>query len=137
MSSPKFRIACCLCRKPIPLAEDVYALDAEWQRRFPQMVGALACQKCALSTSWQCHAVGGGYVEGHIRVPDQPESSDYDSWSHLREHGTHIGMVMHDPQSGLLQGAEEYIRYTAGRRGADPEVAGRLRAVLQTWDARS
>lgn len=35
MPSPSFRINCCLCRKPIPKRQDVYALDDEWRRRFP------------------------------------------------------------------------------------------------------
>ncbi|MEV4892781.1 hypothetical protein AB0K48_25710 [Nonomuraea sp. NPDC055795] len=46
----KFRLACCLCGKCIPLACDVYTLDAEWQRRFPQLIGTLACA-CAVSTA--------------------------------------------------------------------------------------
>jgi len=44
MPATRLRIACCLCRKPMPQAKDVYALDEEWQRRFPDMIGTLACE---------------------------------------------------------------------------------------------
>jgi len=60
MSRPRFRIACCLCGQPIPLQRDVYALDAEWQRRFPRMVGTLACGRCVVdrvpATPWPAAA---------------------------------------------------------------------------------
>lgn len=141
MSRPKFRITCCLCGRSIPLASDAYDLDKEWQRRFPQMTGTLACG-CALDCSWQCHRPGGGYVEGHIRAVDsagvvQPSARDFDSWCHIGRRGTHIAVVLNNPWSGLLQGAEEYLRYTAHRPNVLPDVAHRLRAVLGTWDARS
>ncbi|AGL15148.1 hypothetical protein L083_1638 [Actinoplanes sp. N902-109] len=35
MSTPRLHLTCCLCRKPIPQNADVYALDHEWQRRYP------------------------------------------------------------------------------------------------------
>lgn len=72
---PDFRLACCMCRNPIPSHSDVYALDAEWQRRYPRMVGTLACQGCALGTHWSCRQRDGltddglTDVEGHIPVP--------------------------------------------------------------------
>lgn len=53
MSAVNFRIACCKCGKPIPLTQNVYALDGEWQRRFPTMRGTLAYQRCALRTTWR------------------------------------------------------------------------------------
>ncbi|MYU01464.1 MULTISPECIES: hypothetical protein [unclassified Streptomyces] len=46
-----FRLTCCRCRRLIPLAQDIYELDGEWQRRFPDMVGTLACHDCALRTN--------------------------------------------------------------------------------------
>ena len=61
-----FRIRCCRCGKNIPLAQDIYELDAEWQRRFPDMVGTLACHPCALRTYWSCTDRNGSYVDGHI-----------------------------------------------------------------------
>lgn len=38
------------------------------------------------------------------------------------------------PRSGLLQGAEDYLRSVATRRGVDPETATRVRAAIQEWD---
>lgn len=65
-----FRLACCMCREPVPYHSDVYALDAEWQRRYPTMVGVLACQRCALDTNWSCRQRDGlTYVDGHIPAP--------------------------------------------------------------------
>jgi hypothetical protein len=142
MARPKFRITCCLCGKLIPLASDAYDLDKEWQRRFPQMNGTIACS-CALDISWQCRQPGGGYVEGHIPAVDStgaPKSSgrDFDSWSHIGSPGTHVYRVTANPWSGLLQGAEEYLRYTAQRGvacpGLDSDAAQHLQSVLQEWD---
>jgi hypothetical protein len=133
MPRPKFRLACCLCRKPIPLASDAYALDDEWKRRFPQMVGRIACEACALRNHvWQCRTHG-GFVDGHI--PITRPGSDHDSWDHFLAYGTHISMVVSYPESTLLQGAEEYLRYTARRSGIDPEVARQLHDALDAWDA--
>lgn len=68
MSAPRLRITCCLCRKPVPLKSDVYALDLEWQRRYPQMVGILACDTCAVSSTYffRCRRThNDAYVPGH------------------------------------------------------------------------
>ncbi|MFJ2781528.1 hypothetical protein [Kitasatospora sp. NPDC087315] len=131
--APAFRIACCLCGKPIPLSQDIYELDAEWQRRYPKMRGNLADDNCALRTNtWVCVQRGGGYLEGHI--PARISGQDIDSWSHVRN-GTHKTMVIRNPRSGLLQGAEEYLRHTAQRKGVDPGVAEQLGAALKQWDS--
>jgi hypothetical protein len=136
MPRTSFRIACCLCGKSIPKSQDIYALDAEWQRRFPKMTGTLACGRCALHDHpWQCEKPGGGFVGGHI--PATHDSSDIDAWSHVGLSGTHVAMVLEHPESGLLQGAEEYLRYVARRSGVNGQVAQRLRVVLEGWDARA
>jgi hypothetical protein len=134
MPRPSFRIACCMCGKPIPNSQDAYALDAEWQRRFPEMTGTLACADCALHRhQWDCGRRGGSFVDGHI--PTSHDGSDIDSWSHVGPPATHVAAVLDDPWSGLLQGAEEYLRHVARRPGVDRQVAQRLRAVLEQWDA--
>ncbi|AQU64999.1 hypothetical protein BBN63_00705 [Streptomyces niveus] len=38
---------------------------------------------------------------------------------------------MHSPRSGLLQGAEAYLRSVAARKGTDPGHAAMLRAAIQ------
>ncbi|MEU0311703.1 hypothetical protein [Streptomyces cyaneofuscatus] len=38
------------------------------------------------------------------------------------------------PRSGLLQGAEAYLRSFATRRGIDPVTATEVRAAIQEWD---
>ena len=45
-------------------------------------------------------------------------------------------MVIENPESGLTQGAEEYLRHVAQRRGVHPAVANRLHLAIQEWDAR-
>ncbi len=138
MRRPDFRIICCLCRKPIPRRSDAYALDAEWKRRHPEMVGNLACHDCALGPrfEWVCYARGTDekYVRGHIRRPE-PEN-DMDHWSHVGRNGTHVAMVMQELESGMVQGAEQYIRYTATRKGVHPDMARKLQDFLARWDAR-
>ncbi|WP_460532042.1 hypothetical protein [Flindersiella endophytica] len=46
-------------------------------------------------------------------------------------------MVLKHPWSGLLQGAEEYIRWRAQDRVTRPELRQQLQAVLEEWDSRS
>ncbi|WP_327668070.1 MULTISPECIES: hypothetical protein [unclassified Streptomyces] len=135
MSAAPFRITCCLCRKAIPLSQDVYALDQEWQRRFPTMRGILACQRCTLRTPWKCMKPGSReYVDGHIAVPGTDQRTDFDAWSHVRANGTSRAMVMMFPDAGLLQGAETYLRNAAQRRSANSGVARKLRSALNKWD---
>ncbi|MDX3170282.1 hypothetical protein PV736_35800 [Streptomyces scabiei] len=131
--SVAFRISCCLCRKNIPLAGDVIALDGEWQRRYPNMRGTLACERCVIDYGWNCcTTTEGGFVDGHVAAPEG--EVDVDSWSHHLERGTHRALVQCHPRSGLLQGAEAYLRSVATRKGTDPEFAAMLRTVIQEWD---
>ncbi|MFF8960846.1 hypothetical protein [Streptomyces sp. NPDC014894] len=130
MSVP-FRIRCCLCVRNIPLAGDAHLLDAEWHRRYPEMTGTIACDPCATRTPWTCTRRG-VFVDGHIPSPN--EGPDIDAWSHILRSGTHRAMVLINPRSGLLQGAEPYLRDVTARRGTPPENAARLRALLQEWD---
>lgn len=130
-----FRIRCCLCAKNIPLRGDVVALDGEWQRRYPDMVGTLACERCVIDRGWNCcTADRGGFVAGHIAAPE--DQVDVDSWSHHLDRGTHRALVNLYPRSGLLQGAEPYLRWLASDRYTLPEVAARLREALEEFDAR-
>ncbi|MEW1551862.1 hypothetical protein [Streptomyces tsukubensis] len=134
--SVAFRIRCCLCGRNIPLAGDAVVLDAEWQRRFPDMNGTIACETCTSRNGWNC-CIGrqGAFVDGHIAAPEG--IVDVDCWSHILDRGTHRAAVLCHPRSGLLQGAEPYLRSVAARRGTRPDVAAELRAVLQEWDARA
>lgn len=133
MSVP-FRIRCCLCGKNVPLAQDIYELDAEWRRRFPAMTGTLACHPCALHTYWSCTDRDGSYVDGHL--PAGIPVRCFDAWSHVSPPGTHRYWVVESPRSGLLQGAETYVRDAATRKGTRPELAAMLRAVIQERDAQ-
>ncbi|MGW5877365.1 hypothetical protein ACWFMI_12550 [Nocardiopsis terrae] len=136
MKRPKIRPTCCLCGRTLPQRADVYVLDAEWQRRHPDMVGILAC-RCAITQRWFWRCDGGGprYVAGHI-----PAASDgprcIDSWSHISVRGTPVYAVTSYPFSALQQGAEEYLRHTAHRRGVNAGVARELQEALAEWDAR-
>ncbi|MFG3042921.1 hypothetical protein ACGFYZ_39080 [Streptomyces sp. NPDC048330] len=132
--SVAFRIKCCLCAKNIPLAGDVVALDGEWQRRYPDMLGTLACERCVIERGWNCcTTTEGGFVDGHVAAPE--DEVDVDSWSHQLARGTHRGLVVGYPRSGLLQGAEPYLRWCAGDRHTPPELAARLNAALAEFDA--
>ncbi|WP_327359618.1 hypothetical protein [Streptomyces sp. NBC_01304] len=134
MAVPKFRITCALCRKPIPLSQDVHALDREWKRRFPALPGVLACERCATRTHWRCELPTGGFVDGHIPA-SVPDGADFDAWSHLLTPGTHKALVIKYPRSGLLQGAESYLRHVEARPYASPQFVARFRAVLTEWEA--
>ncbi|MFJ1535771.1 hypothetical protein ACIOFV_46780 [Streptomyces mirabilis] len=46
-----------------------------------------------------------------------------DAWSHVPHPGIH-----------QLQGAEEYLRSVAARRGTHREIAAMLNTVIQEWD---
>ena len=128
---PNFRVICCLGGEPIPLASDVYALDEEWRRRFPQMLGILACGRCALHRNrWSCRTRAGAFVDGHFRAAGRPEGRDHDSWDHIQGQGTHVGMVVSHPWSGVLQGAEDYLRRAVRRPGLDREAVQRIQDAL-------
>lgn len=129
--SVSFRIRCCRCGKSIPLAQDIYELDAEWQRRFPDMVGTLACHRCALRTPWRCTDRDDSYVDGHLPAA---RHRCFDAWSHVSPPGTHRAMVVSSPRAGLLQGAEQYLRGAAARKNVHPEIAALLRAVIDELD---
>jgi hypothetical protein len=78
MSAPRLHIIYCLCRKPIPQNSDVYALDPEWQRRYPQMVGTLACNTCAVSSTYffRCrNRRDDAYVPGHLQPGGRGEGT--------------------------------------------------------------
>ncbi|MFE2609677.1 hypothetical protein ACFXI6_50890 [Streptomyces mirabilis] len=57
-----------------------------------------------------------------------------DAWSHVPHPGTHRHWVVENPRSGLLQGAEEYLRSVAARRGTHREIAAMLNTEIQEWD---
>ncbi|MCK9932540.1 hypothetical protein MXD62_36290 [Frankia sp. Mgl5] len=136
MTRPRFLLACCLCRRTIPPDSDAYALDREWVRRFPLMVGTIACPACALHDfTWGCHNREDQFVEGHLPVADG--GPDIDSWSHIEKYGSQGGIILTHPESGLLQGAEDYLRHIAGRQGLDAAFTRRLQAALDAWDAYS
>ncbi|WP_327130168.1 hypothetical protein OG311_01095 [Streptomyces sp. NBC_01343] len=118
------------CRHTIPLALDVLELDAEWQRRYPDMKGTIACRPCAPRTSWRCTNPNGSF-EGHLPTGRRC----FDAWSHTSPPDTQRGMVLAAPRSGPLQGAEPYLRWRAGHKDTPPEVAATLGAALDEWDA--
>lgn len=129
MAQHKFRITCCVCGKLVPQRQDVHALDAEWQRRRPEMVGALACEKCVTRVQWRCYNPDDRtYVDGHL--PSTSKTRCYDSWDHLLEFGTQTGMVLQYPEAGVLQGAMDYLRQFVGRPGVDHELARQVQAAL-------
>lgn len=123
---------CCRCGKNIPRTHDVYELDAEWQRRFPDMVRTLACHACALRTYWSCTDHNDSYVDGHL--PAATSVRCFDAWNHVSWHGSPRDMVFSSPRSGLLQGAEAYLRDAVTRKGTHPQTAAKLRTAIQDWD---
>ncbi|MEC3982518.1 hypothetical protein [Amycolatopsis sp. H20-H5] len=134
MTRPTLRIACCLCDEPIPRGSDIYALGKEWQRRFPAMVGILACGQCALSRNvCHCRGPGGTRVAGH-----HPATHTIDCRScgdHIEGYGTHPAMVVTQPVSALQQGAEEYLRHVLDRPGGvSADIA---QAIQDAFDRRA
>ena len=133
---PAFALRCCLCRKTVPQATGVYALDAEWQRRFPRMKGTLACENCAFGNAkwaWQCQEPGTrAYVTGHIPAA---KAGCFDSWSHVGPCGTQRSMLCLHPHSGLLQGGEPYLRAVAARGRVKPGLASGINTALRDWDS--
>lgn len=127
--SPEFRLTCCLCRNPCPRRSDVYALDAEWRRRYPDMRGTLACRRCTFSNYWQCRTTTGELLPGHL--PVHVDDDHFDSWNHIEGSGTHIGMVLAHPAAGVTQGAQQYLIHVAQRRKLHHDTAVRIYDALQ------
>lgn len=137
LPQPKFRIACCLCGSLIGASADHHGLDREWKRRFPALPGSLAHEKCAVfKDEWRCHGSDNEYVPGHLLAERQPTDPCMDSRDHHNGEGTQKAMVGLMAWSGLLQGAEEYLRYIADWRARrHPAAANGLQAILARWDA--
>ena len=136
MPRPKIRLTCCLCGATVAQNGAVYPLDSEWLRRHPDILGILAC-RCAIGGDryWRCQGPDGRYVEGHIPVADPKGPDCIDSWSHLGIEHTPVAAVTAYPRSALRQGAEDYLRYTAQRRGTPRRLASHLQVALAEWDA--
>jgi hypothetical protein len=128
MRRPAIRLTCCLCRRPVGRATDVYALDGEWQRRYPKMTGILACPRC-VRLEWSCRRSVGPFAAGHVLSITHP-GTDFDSWDHILRFGTQAAMVTLFPASGILQGADEYLRYMAGRDGGNPVLKRGIRDAI-------
>ncbi|MCY9787926.1 hypothetical protein KIK06_29020 [Nocardiopsis sp. EMB25] len=139
MAAPKLHIPCCMCGKPLPRTKDnIQLLDAEWQRRFPDITGRLCCFGCVSAHHWWCRPHG-VYVDGHIPAVDEytgrPKSHDKNSNDHLGTPGRLAAMVQAHPRVALAQGAEEYLRHRARLRNLPREGKARLNALLDEWDS--
>lgn len=87
------------------------------------------------NNSWSCRAPGGAYIEGHRPTSRKPKC--YDSWDHIQDYGTRVGMVRSHPWSALLQGAEDYLRGYMTRYGNErDETVDQVRAALERWDTQ-
>lgn len=122
-----WRLTCCLCAKPIPPNDEVYALDREWRRRHPRIGGVLACSECALGNThhFECsktepvlHVEPWGWRARRVGLRDGRPRCD--AWHHIRAHGDQEALVAEFPQSGLVQGGRPYVEYIAGLPEADP-----------------
>lgn len=141
MAAPKLDIPCCMCGKPLPRTKDnIRLLDAEWQRRFPDMTGSLCCFTCVSRNYWSCRPHG-TYVDGHIPATDeftgQPTSQDNDALHHLGTPGRLAEMVQAHPSTALTQGGESaaaYLRHRAGVRTLPRGEKVRLVSILESWD---
>jgi hypothetical protein len=130
------RVACCLCRRPIPPAQDVFALDAEWQRRFPSMIGVLACEECVLEADWKCQDETGDYVPGHIPATGSSSGAeDFDSWSHLPEQGSQSAMAQRYPHSASEPVAKDHPRRGAARKSTSIVLAEQRTELMGLIDA--
>lgn len=126
--SPEFRLTCCKCRSTIR-PNSVYALDEEWHRRYPDMIGNLACRRCATGHYWRCRTTEGDLTPGHL--PTTVDDNHFDAWDHVPAWGSQVTMVMADPASGVVQGAREYIAHLAQRRQLHHATAERICDALQ------
>jgi hypothetical protein len=133
---PTSQVVCCLCRRPIPPEQDVFATDAEWQRRFPAMVGVLACEECVLEAEWKCQDEVGEFVPGHIPATGHGAGDqDIDSWSHLPAQGSQATMVQHFPHEATDQGAESRPRQVAARKTTSIVLAEQRTELMGLIDA--
>lgn len=85
---------------------------------------------------WSCRAPNGCFVDGHRSSSGEADDRCYDSWDHVQGFGAHVAMVCEHPWSGLLQGAEGYLRHLVRRPGVDSEVAQRVQDALDLWDTQ-
>lgn len=123
----RLSMTCCICSRKVPVREDMYALDGEWRRRFPQMSGWLACWKCSVG-GWRgdCADTPGGLPQDHIAAlrPDGSVIDRCDAECHRLGWGSQKGMARLYPESAVLQGGREYLESLLdGMRADDPKGA--------------
>lgn len=124
-------LTCCLCERRIPKSSDVYGLDTEWRRRYPDMVGHLACERCAVNRHvWACRNGDSPHPPGH--VPPARVVPDCDSWDHLLGYGTHAYMCFEYPDAAVQQGAAEWLQDVVSRPGVSKLNKERITFALDS-----
>ncbi|MCC2321350.1 hypothetical protein [Cellulomonas xiejunii] len=112
----------------------MYVVDDEWRRRYPRkMAGVIICVACSRKHEDICRTPDGDYVRGHILVTPAlvtrglPASrSDIDLCSHLLYPATQRAAVQAEPESGIAQGAKEYLAALS----ADPRCSAAARSRI-------
>ncbi len=112
----------------------MYIVDDEWRRRYPRkMAGVIICVACSRKHEDICRTPDGDYVRGHILVTPAlvtrglPASrSDIDLCSHLLYPATQRAAVQAEPESGIAQGAREYLAALS----ADPRCSAAARSRI-------
>lgn len=131
----RLELRCCLCARQIGASKkyDVLVLDDEWARRFPRMIGRIACIDCAMgnATYWTCDAGVDAWVPGHIHRDSWPSGPDHDAWCHFRGEGTPRAVCRVFPEYAVLQGASEYLsQLLLSARALDPDSRTRIEKAL-------
>lgn len=124
------KLTCCMCGKYAPQTQDMYELDAEYVRRYPEMVGTLACRQCAVRDRYfECKNHKDDYVPGH--VPAQSNPHCFDSWHHIICYGPQEALAVKVPESGVRQGARDYLIGVRAHLRRGSEVRESIDAALR------
>lgn len=75
---------CGLCGHRFGRRADVWLLDSQWQRRFPDMEGRAACARCMTKHYWRCDEECAFEGDRH-----------FDSWHHVEMWGTLAAAQFH------------------------------------------
>ena len=127
-------LRCCLCRRPVPRADLVYALDGEWGRRYQGMRGRLSCRQCVTHYEFACGLDLLTHPDPQLATQpliDDPQMQ-CSSWHQVVDRGPLKAMLREYPTAAVQQGARQYIEFLVKRHQLSATTMAKVHRALGT-----
>ncbi len=127
-------LRCCLCRRPVPRADLVYALDGEWGRRYHGLRGRLSCRQCVTNYEFACDLDLLSHLDPHLATepPIDDPQLQCNSWRHIVDRGPLKAMLREYPTAAVQQGARQYIEFLVRRHQLSATTMAKVHRALGT-----